>query len=517
MTTQFEIDCALMAGRVYQSARNSKNWLPSPQGWAEMEHVEKSSGFEAGYFQRGTGTSTEIVISFAGTNGSGDIGTDVLLGLGAVAYQLEQAAAYYLSVKAANPDAVISFTGHSLGGGLASLLGAFFGEKAVTFDQAPFASAANVTNAQILKDYLATQSVGGFVSGAVGNNLAVNNALANLDAFINAADPAQILATRVTNISNIYVQGEMLSTAPFGAYNKLVGGTPTQLDQTSITMQPFGLNSVDLHSQALLTAFLQSPSFEAATAQLPDLLPLIFDSKMFKKDTGTQNTTDVNFLEKLVQSEAATPSGSLLDHFSADMTTLGTKQNWPSIVTDINTGNLGRALMAFALQKYYEETTTSAGAGNVFFTDVTGGVQFDIVSVSDTFQTALQNGDKLKLADAKGYAQYFKSYLNTLPDSDRVIVAQLLPYMQDWYVQAGASGMTATDTLNRGAFMLGGNGADTLTGGTSADLLVGNAGDDVLNGGQGSDTLLGGTGVDTYVLNTGAGQGIDTVLDSDRT
>ncbi|MDH2917260.1 MAG: hypothetical protein PXX77_10350, partial [Gallionella sp.] len=37
------------------------------------------------------------------------------------------------------------------------------------------------------------------------------------------------------------------------------------------------------------------------------------------------------------------------------------------------------------------------------------------------------------------------------------------------------------------------------------------------NGGQGSDTLLGGTGVDTYVLNTGAGQGIDTVLDSDRT
>ena len=76
--------------------------------------------------------------------------------------------------------------------------------------------------------------------------------------------------------------------------------------------------------------------------------------------------------------------------------------------------------------------------------------------------------------------------------------------------------MTATDTLNRGTFMLGGNGADTLTGGTKADLLIGNAGDDVLNGGQGSDTLLGGIGVDTYVLNTGTGQGIDTVLDSDR-
>ena len=93
----------------------------------------------------------------------------------------------------------------------------------------------------------------------------------------------------------------------------------------------------------------------------------------------------------------------------------------------------------------------------------------------------------------------------------------MLPVLRDWYVQAGTSGMTATDTLNRGAFMLGGNGADTLTGGSKADLLVGNAGDDVLNGGQGSDTLLGGIGVDTYVLNTGAGQGIDTVHDSDHT
>ena len=77
--------------------------------------------------------------------------------------------------------------------------------------------------------------------------------------------------------------------------------------------------------------------------------------------------------------------------------------------------------------------------------------------------------------------------------------------------------MTATDTQNRGAFLLGGNGQDILTGGNKADLLVGNAGDDVLNGGAGSDVLLGGAGVDTYVLNTGANQGIDTVFDSDRT
>jgi Ca2+-binding RTX toxin-like protein len=76
-------------------------------------------------------------------------------------------------------------------------------------------------------------------------------------------------------------------------------------------------------------------------------------------------------------------------------------------------------------------------------------------------------------------------------------IKYMLPTLRDWYVQAGAGGMTATDTQNRGAFMLGGNGLDTLTGGTADDLLVGNAGADTLAGGEGHDLLLGGAGVDT--------------------
>jgi len=110
---------------------------------------DDSSGFEARTFQKGA----EVVISYAGTNPDDGIlppGPDntanILLGLGFSSEQLVQAAKYYLQIQADvtanNPNATISFTGHSLGGGLAALMGVFFGKRALTFDQAPFAQSA---------------------------------------------------------------------------------------------------------------------------------------------------------------------------------------------------------------------------------------------------------------------------------------------------------------------------------------------------------------------------------------
>jgi Ca2+-binding RTX toxin-like protein len=138
-----------------------------------------------------------------------------------------------------------------------------------------------------------------------------------------------------------------------------------------------------------------------------------------------------------------------------------------------------------------------------------------MADVSEKFKTVFANNEKLNLSDAKGY-QYFQKYLDStslLSLEERTLIKSMLPYLRDWYVQAGASAMNATDTQNRGAFMLGGTGSDNLTGGASADLLVGNAGDDTLQGGGGSDVLIGGTGNDTYKYNTG--DGFDTILDRD--
>jgi Ca2+-binding RTX toxin-like protein len=166
------------------------------------------------------------------------------------------------------------------------------------------------------------------------------------------------------------------------------------------------------------------------------------------------------------------------------------------------------AIAASFNKQLYTDLTTSGEGSN--------GVRFDIVDVTNTPGISATGSIKADLSQFKGYELYFKNYITTtggFTPLEQQLITSLLPYMRDWYVQAGAGGMLATDTLNWGAFMLGGKDGDALVGGTAADLLVGNGGDDVLQGGLGNDTLLGGAGNDAYVYTTG--DGLDTILDKD--
>ena len=480
-----DVEYALMAGVSYRSTRADINRFPIPDGWLEvpLSHVTMPSGFEAVSFQRGN----EIVISFAGTAQLVDWLANIGLATGAGSDQLRDAAAYYLEIRNANPDAVITFTGHSLGGGLAALMGVLFNEKTVSFDPAPFRSSANNDRRDILLNQLAGL---GYTQGSA------IDALRSFTSSMPSTQPSEGGIRGEDGVRAILVAGEAVSEsfllAPFRP--------PIGAQSPPLTHGGADVSGVDLHSQALLAAFLQSEAFRQVSIKLPDMLSMVFSSNLYYHDPNDKENPERNFLENLVRHQAgiqgSIPADKMLDRFTADLQRVAQEGG-----LTLSNGSLTQALIAFAMQMYYENAAAAADRDKTLFTAVTGGIRFDRSDVAATLEAA------------KGYTLYFANYLASIPETERNEILQQLPDLLDWHLQAGRGGMTSTATTQR-AFMLGGMGVDVLTGGTQNDLLVGQGGADRLIGGRGADILKGGAGEDTYVINTGDGH--DRIEDTGR-
>jgi Ca2+-binding RTX toxin-like protein len=542
------IEYALMAGASYYDTRRDLNRFPLPNGWnwVSRNPQDNVTGFEAAAFTNGT----EIVISYAGTYPKNLDGTsmplpidlqvdaDLATGKGSRGFaQLLQAAEYYLDVKRQNPGATITLTGHSLGGGLAALVGVFFHVPVTAFDQAPFANCAqsnsllsnplNIFTPDMAADLKASLISAGYSEAE----------LSSLSNFL-LIRPTDGSIPNSNLVNNIRVDGEFISgTFPADQFST-IGNNPINDPNAASRLLTHGQTDISaftgLHDITLLTAFLQSEqgattnqatgklkSLSEVTYKLTDLLGMLFDKNLYTYET---DTSDPNFREHLVRHQAG--GDAMVARFTSDLWKLA--QDGGLTLSEnysyANWNNVSKALIAFAMQKYYEENNPNITYGTEIFTDLgsaglgSNGITFDIANVSQTLNTKIQTGNvkyEDLVTDIKGFGQYFQTYLDQtglLSPEERTMIKSMLPVLRDWYVQAGASGMIATDTLNRGAFMLGGNGADALVGGTAADLLVGNAGEDLLQGGGGNDTLLGGSGNDTYVYTTG--DGLDTILDT---
>ena len=500
------VEYAQMAGHAYRTTRDEINWLPSPRRWTPYFPVPDfattavfpvSAGFEAISFQRGS----EIVISYAGTylkDIAGDQAANFGLGVGVGSAQLLQATEYYLKVKSANPiGTTITLTGHSLGGGLAALVGVFFGVQAQTFDQAPFAQTARFKAPELMA-YLT-----GLVN-ASGARRYSDAALIPLNSYIAQKEVFGALATLIPNeglISNISVQGEFLSGVPWTIANRI--GTTTR----TIPNTAPGVSGFDLHAQALLTAFEQSrltaPSgqaFNEVTATLPQLLGMIFNKNLYSFDT---DRADANFLDHLVRHEAGgiggiVPGGDgMLTKFVADLNKLGTN------IAGLNK-QAQDAIIAQGIEWYYWQDSNYAG--KEFLTQTGSLLQYTSAA-----------GDGLAGALNKA-AAWTKLWLDPIANADGAYGVGTS--YQQWNVNTGTGAVTATALRqDKSQIFIGQAGADTFTGGEQNDIFFAGDGADTLDGQAGNDKLYGGEGDDPYEqwkVATGTGAAMAIALNPDR-
>jgi len=164
-----QVEFAALANGAYFDVRDAQANAPvlPSNAWFQLNRFQFGlgptpgpGGFSAEVFRKGN----DVVIAYQGTNpdpfaadGLKDWAGNLQLGfLGIATSQLRQAAELYKKVQAffASENVEISFTGHSLGGGLAGLMSIYFNRPSVVFATAPFQPAASPEVAARIRDHL---------------------------------------------------------------------------------------------------------------------------------------------------------------------------------------------------------------------------------------------------------------------------------------------------------------------------------------------------------------------------
>jgi trimeric autotransporter adhesin len=483
---------ALLAAAAYEDARFfALNRSPIPPGWRQLSEFDVSgsgsnaswtgSGFTGRVFQ---GPGGQIVIAYAGTEFRLDqaggvtdfISGNVPLAAGLYGEQGYQAALLYQRVQARfGASADIAFTGHSLGGGLAGLMGVWFDRPAIVFDPAPFEASADHSRP-------AATSTRQQLADAGYRDPKFDNYRYTTD-----------FSTREARVASYAISGEVLEQIPLlriehNRVSYLTGAAPQ-------------LSPGDKHSIDLLGALMMVDGFKGAATALPELLPAMFNAQLYGHPVLE---TQQNFLMHLIRNEVGvidprtgvqiTPPNGLLTKFTADV------QQLVQVDSGRTQSQLRTALVAAAMDYYALREPATATA---LISTNANAVHLDLTTI---------NPDLNQLKSPRLLAEASWSL-----SADAGNFAQITALTaQTWHVQTGSGAMSWTAADGKHAAALGGAQADSLTGGAGNDLLVGLAGNDNLTGGDGGDVLDGGLGADTLVGGNGldmlfAGAGADSL------
>jgi hypothetical protein len=194
------VDLAKLSDAVYQDQVSVGEWLRRG-----LPYTIESSGFKSALYQNRR--TADFALTIAGTSPTelDDLRSDYQLAMGRMPDQYRVALSAY-SAAADQTGGLVGFylTGHSLGGGLASMLGKQFGDPLVTFNAPGMARAfADLTG----RHMGAEGSVQRIHTGAVGTSTIVAGVVGTLvtggNPLVGAAAAAGVTALKAHGITRM--------------------------------------------------------------------------------------------------------------------------------------------------------------------------------------------------------------------------------------------------------------------------------------------------------------------------
>lgn len=511
------------------------------------------------------------VISFRGTDEAfpnvdslGDLMAGWVSGAGVIGPQAQAAIDFFEQVTGQSiyggTASNTILTGHSLGGGLAGMIGGLTGTQATLFDTMPYAASA--------------------LALAIFENLRLG--ALDADSVINDGGPYVALPTS-HSLTSFSVEGEVLFLAralsPAAAaivYGSLGGpgfgslfSDFTAAVEGSVGHPPLSTHGwwqanplavVDLHSQALQTLLLYARGNETWTPAAVQLIDAWFNDEIGEAigladgdpltDDGTGLAAPADQMLRMIAYSAIDdgerPWGDtgivVLFDDAGDLgqaLTLG-----GSSILDQTTGALAQILTQFAGGLAYKKVMQDNGpnGGDVPITGVLS-LEGQVLSVSfsdtdwswsgsggaggqppaeivgrDTFVTAVVEGTNGDFSAAQDKMAWLWGASSTdiidrieMDLSGADLAVTLTGSETGVTLHVASDGDNTISGSVHNDFIVAGDGQDYVDGGAGADLFVGAGGADWLIGGEGRDVLVGGDGEDTADFSYVTGGGVFTL------